>query len=107
MSPSAIGPALTLCLLAFVSLLGLDVELHTLREDDLRAVVHRARLAAHVRLPRVRSSLSSTAGQLLATEGATDLGAARACVHVRDAGVGAHRREPPFRRQQVAREDAA
>src|ERR1044071_2573390 len=54
---------------------------------DLRTKVGRARLAAHVRLPRVGARLAPAAGFLFAAEGPADLGAAGADVDVGDAAV--------------------
>ncbi len=51
----------------------LSEELDPLGEGHLRAVVDRARLAAHVDLPGVRAALPTAARLLLTTEGAADL----------------------------------
>src|SRR5690606_28008255 len=64
-------------------------------------------LAAHVGLPRVAAGLAAAARVLLAAEGAADLGAAGADVHVGDAAVAARRGEEALGRAEVAREHGA
>ena len=82
-----------------------DVEDDALGERQLAREVDGRGLAAHVRLPRVGARLAAAAGLLLAAEGAADLGAARADVHVRDPAVGARGREEPLGLPQVGGED--
>src|SRR5262245_39509258 len=82
-----------------------DVEVHSLRERELLAVVDRDGLAAHVELPAVRARFAAAARVLLAAERTTDLRARRADVHVRDAAVGTGRTQELLGLQDVARED--
>src|SRR5438067_1735214 len=82
-------------------------ELDSLRERQIASPVHRRGLAPHVRLPRVGAGLAAAARILLPAEGAADLGAAGACVHVRDAAVGPRGGEEPLRGPQAVGEDGA
>jgi len=50
----------------------LRVELHSLRKVNLTAPVDRVGLAPHVGFPRVGTGLTTSAGLLLAAEGAAD-----------------------------------
>src|SRR5690349_6541356 len=77
-----------------------DVEPDALRERQLRGVVDRRRLAAHVRLPRVGARLPAAARLLLAAERAADLRAGRPDVDVRDAAVRADRGQELLRLAQ-------
>ena len=61
--------------------------------------------AAHVLLPGVAARFAAAAGFLLAAEGAADLGAARADVHVDDAAVRTGRRAELLRLADVAGEN--
>src|SRR5687767_9135548 len=72
---------------------GLEVELDALGERQRVGMVDGVGLAAHVHLPGVGAGLATAAGFLLAAEGATDLGAGGADVHVGDAAIGAGRAE--------------
>ena len=56
------------------------------------AVVDGAGLAAHIGLPGVGAGFAPAAGLLLAAEGAADLGAGRADIHIGDAAIGADAR---------------
>jgi hypothetical protein len=67
--------------------------------------VDRVGLAAHVGLPGVGAGLAAAAGVLLAAEGAADLGAAGADVHVGDAAVAAAWERKRSASQQVVGED--
>ena len=62
-------------------------ELHSLGQRQLTGVVDRVRRLTHVRLPRIRTGLTSAAGLLRATERAADLSTRGADVDVGDAGV--------------------
>ncbi len=66
-----------------------NVETDALSQREVFAPVDRVCLAAHVLLPRIRTTLAAAAGFLLAAEGATDLGARGADVDVGDAAVAA------------------
>ena len=67
---------------------GSDVELDALGQGQLARVVDGVGGAAHVGFPGVGAGFAATAGFLLATEGAADLGARGADVDVGDAAVG-------------------
>jgi len=56
---------------------------------EVAPVVERAGLAAHVGFPSVAAGFAAAAGFLFTTEGAADLRAAGADVHVSDATVAA------------------
>src|SRR5262245_8840348 len=81
------------------------VELDALRQRQLAAPVDRRRLPAHVRLPAVGAGLAAAASILLPAEGAADLGARGANVHVGDAAVAADRREELLGVLQAVGED--
>src|SRR5215207_7378017 len=68
--------------------LGIDVELHALRQRQGSAEIDRVGGPAHIGLPGVGAGLAAAAGLLLAAEGAADLGAGRADVAVGDAAIG-------------------
>src|SRR5262252_5236136 len=77
---------------------GRSSEADALRERQRVRAVDGAGLPAHVGLPAVAARLAPAAGVLLAAEGAADLRAARADVHVGDAAIAAGVRLPAFRR---------
>src|ERR1700722_14252090 len=62
-------------------------ELHALSQGKFAGIIDGVGTSAHVGLPRVRTGFPSAAGLLLAAERATDLGARRADVHIRDATI--------------------
>jgi two-component system sensor histidine kinase PhoQ len=68
-----------------------------------RAPVDGVGLPAHVGLPGVRAGLAAAAGVLLAAEGAADLGARGADVHVGDAAVAAAGGQEPLGVLQAGR----
>src|SRR6478736_3761309 len=82
-----------------------SAELDALRQWQLGREVDRVRRTPHVRLPGVRSGLSTSPGLLLAPEGAADLRAGRAEVDVRDAAVRACGRDEPLGLADVQGED--
>src|SRR4051812_32144021 len=81
------------------------VEVDALRERKLAPVVDRVGGAAHIALPRIRAGFPPAAGLLLAAEGAADLRAGGADVHVGDAAVRAGRGEKQLRFADVGGED--
>src|SRR5918994_449515 len=85
--------------------LSLNGELDALRQRQGRAVVEGVRGPAHVALPGTRAGLAATARLLLASEGAADLGAGRADVHVGDAAIGPRDGDEGFGLAHVAGED--
>ena len=72
----------------------LHVEVESLSKRKGVTIVDRVRLAAHILLPRIGAGLASSAGRLLATESAANLGAIRGNVNVGDTSVGASRASP-------------
>src|SRR3954462_12451322 len=65
----------------------LKFEFNALRERQLRRPVDGHRLPAHVGLPGIASGLPAAAGLLLAAERASNFGAARPDVDVRDPAI--------------------
>ena len=71
-----------------------SLELDTLRQRQLAAVVDGAGRSPHVLLPRVGATLPPAAGRLVAAERTADLRAVRRDVDVDDAAVGAFGAQP-------------
>ena len=82
-----------------------DVKPHALSQRKLAAVVDRARLPSHVRLPGIRAGFPPAARGLLPAKRTTDLGARRADVHIGDAAIRSGRRQEFAGFAQVVRED--
>lgn len=82
-----------------------DVELDALRQRKRRTVVDRASGATHVLLPRVTAGFATTAGFLLASEGATNFSSGRANVAVDEAAVTSSWTDPLEHILQVLCED--
>ena len=82
-----------------------DVEADPLGERQVRPVIDRVGLAAHVGPPAVRAAFAAAARLLLAAERAADLGARRADVDVGDPAIRSRGRKEPLGFAQVVGED--
>ena len=80
-------------------------ELDALGQRQIAAIIQRASLAAHVRLPGIATRLAAAARFLLAAERAADFRTRSADVDVGDAAVAARGRQKRFGVAYAARED--
>ena len=78
-------------------------ELYSLSKGQLRAVVDRVGLAAHVGFPGVGAGLPPAARFLLTAESPPDLRAARADVHIGNSAIAPGNGQEALRLQQIAR----
>ena len=82
-----------------------QIELDALRQRQLIGPVDGVGLAPHVLLPGIGAGFAPAAGFFFAAEGAADLGAGGADVHVGDAAVAARGRQEILGILQVGGED--